>query len=93
MTAQNRDLSGFSRRYKTLPGTDASCLYRFNLHTDNYVLCTFRQNGLRGLYKGLETKMTQTVLMAALMFLTYEKIASVVFRIMRAQLPVKKAAA
>ena len=44
-----------------------------------------KSKGVQGLYKGLEAKLTQTVLMAALMFLTYEKIASTVFRIMRAQ--------
>jgi adenine nucleotide transporter 17 len=45
----------------------------------------FRKFGIKGLYKGLELKLTQTVLMAALMFLTYEKIAAVVFQIMRAE--------
>ena len=45
----------------------------------------FRTKGVLGLYKGLEAKLTQTVLMAALMFLTYEKIAQTVFKIMRAQ--------
>lgn len=44
-----------------------------------------RKSGVKGLYKGLESKLTQTVLMAALMFFTYEKIASLVFRIMRAE--------
>ena len=40
-------------------------------------------NGWLGLYKGLEAKLTQTVAMAALMFLTYEKIAALVFGLMR----------
>ncbi len=40
---------------------------------------------MAGLYKGLEVKLTQTVLMAALMFLTYEKIAALVFSLMRQQ--------
>ncbi|KAK2187610.1 hypothetical protein NP493_160g03011 [Ridgeia piscesae] len=45
-----------------------------------------RAHGLLGVYKGLEAKLTQTILMAALMFLTYEKIASNVFRIMHSQM-------
>ena len=35
-----------------------------------------------GLFKGLEAKLIQTVLTAALMFLTYEKIAAFIFRTM-----------
>lgn len=35
-----------------------------------------------GLFKGLEAKLLQTVLTAALMFLLYEKIASCTFRVM-----------
>lgn len=42
----------------------------------------FRLNGVKGLYKGMEAKLLQTVLTAALMFLTYEKIAAVIFRLM-----------
>ncbi|XP_019642038.1 PREDICTED: peroxisomal membrane protein PMP34-like isoform X2 [Branchiostoma belcheri] len=42
-----------------------------------------RKQGLKGLYKGLEAKLLQTVLTAALMFLIYEKIAAFVFSIMR----------
>ncbi|KAE8282985.1 Peroxisomal membrane protein PMP34 [Larimichthys crocea] len=41
-----------------------------------------RKNGILGLFKGLEAKLLQTVLTAALMFLLYEKIASCTFRIM-----------
>jgi len=37
------------------------------------------------MYKGLEAKLTQTVATAALMFLIYEKIATIVFRVMRPQ--------
>jgi len=47
------------------------------------LLLFYRSNGWLGLYKGLEAKLTQTVAMAALMFLTYEKIAALVFRLMR----------
>ncbi|KAE8611222.1 hypothetical protein XENTR_v10012373 [Xenopus tropicalis] len=38
--------------------------------------------GILGLYKGLEAKLLQTVLTAALMFLVYEKLTSLTFRIM-----------
>ncbi|KAM8824133.1 peroxisomal membrane protein PMP34 [Synchiropus picturatus] len=41
-----------------------------------------RKYGLIGLFKGLEAKLLQTVLTAALMFLLYEKIASFTFRVM-----------
>lgn len=41
-----------------------------------------KSNGLSALYKGLEAKLIQTVLTAALMFLTYEKIAAFIFRTM-----------
>lgn len=42
----------------------------------------FRLNGVKGLYKGMEAKLLQTILTAALMFLTYEKIAAVIFKLM-----------
>ncbi|KAG9264385.1 peroxisomal membrane protein PMP34 [Astyanax mexicanus] len=41
-----------------------------------------KRNGVIGLYKGLEAKLLQTVLTAALMFVVYEKIAAVTFRMM-----------
>ncbi|XP_054890935.1 peroxisomal membrane protein PMP34 [Poeciliopsis prolifica] len=41
-----------------------------------------RKHGVLGLFKGLEAKLLQTVLTAALMFLLYEKIASSTFRVM-----------
>ncbi|XP_064618597.1 peroxisomal membrane protein PMP34-like [Lineus longissimus] len=41
-----------------------------------------RKNGILGLFKGLEAKLLQTVLTAALMFLCYEKIAAFIFKIM-----------
>lgn len=41
-----------------------------------------RKYGMLGLFKGLEAKLLQTVLTAALMFLFYEKIASCTFRAM-----------
>jgi adenine nucleotide transporter 17 len=52
-----------------------------------------KSQGWLSLYKGLEAKMTQTVAMAALMFLTYEKIAATVFRLMRHQQALARAAA
>lgn len=44
------------------------------------LLYIFKYEGVRGLYKGVEAKLLQTVLTAALMFVTYEKIVSLVFR-------------
>lgn len=44
-----------------------------------------RRYGIFGLFKGLEAKLLQTVLTAALMFLLYEKIASCTFRVMGLQ--------
>ncbi|XP_015923635.1 peroxisomal membrane protein PMP34 isoform X2 [Parasteatoda tepidariorum] len=47
----------------------------------SYIIKT---NGVRGLYKGLEAKLLQTVLTTALMFLCYEKIVIFIFYIMKA---------
>uniref|UniRef100_A0A3B5MWH2 Uncharacterized protein n=1 Tax=Xiphophorus couchianus TaxID=32473 RepID=A0A3B5MWH2_9TELE len=47
----------------------------------NRLLCC-RKHGVLGLFKGLEAKLLQTILTAALMFLLYEKIASSTFRVM-----------
>ncbi|GAA6075134.1 peroxisomal membrane protein PMP34 [Tachysurus ichikawai] len=41
-----------------------------------------KRNGVLSLYKGLEAKLLQTVLTAALMFMVYEKITSVTFKLM-----------
>ncbi|XP_076020689.1 peroxisomal membrane protein PMP34 [Genypterus blacodes] len=41
-----------------------------------------KRHGVFGLYKGLEAKLLQTVLTAALMFVVYEKITAVTFRVM-----------
>ncbi|KAM6092685.1 LOW QUALITY PROTEIN: peroxisomal membrane protein PMP34 [Theristicus caerulescens] len=41
-----------------------------------------RRFGLMGLYKGLEAKLLQTVLTAALMFLVYEKMTAATFTVM-----------
>lgn len=42
-----------------------------------------RDQGFKGLYKGLEAKLLQTVSTAALMFVAYEKIAAFIFRLLR----------
>lgn len=42
-----------------------------------------RNFGVLGLFKGLESKLLQTVLTAALMFMAYEKISTLVFQLMR----------
>lgn len=44
-----------------------------------------KKHGFHGLFKGMEAKILQTILTAALMFATYEKIASFVFRLMRSR--------
>ncbi|XP_008047067.1 peroxisomal membrane protein PMP34-like [Carlito syrichta] len=41
-----------------------------------------RRFGIMGLYKGLEAKLLQTVLTAALMFLVYEKLTAATFTVM-----------
>ncbi|XP_071538253.1 peroxisomal membrane protein PMP34-like [Panulirus ornatus] len=46
------------------------------------ILYIIRKHGFRGLFKGLEAKILQTVLTAALMFVFYEKIAGIVFTIL-----------
>lgn len=51
----------------------------------NLLVNRVRRYGLLGLFKGLEAKLLQTVLTAALMFLLYEKIASCTFRVMGLQ--------
>jgi len=48
-----------------------------------------RKYGVQGLFKGMESKILQTVLTSALMFTIYEKIAAFVFRLMRVQKRVK----
>uniref|UniRef100_A0A3Q1GT37 Solute carrier family 25 member 17 n=1 Tax=Acanthochromis polyacanthus TaxID=80966 RepID=A0A3Q1GT37_9TELE len=49
------------------------------LRVDEYIYVRY---GVLGLFKGLEAKLLQTVLTAALMFLLYEKIAACTFRAM-----------
>ncbi|XP_011313834.1 peroxisomal membrane protein PMP34, partial [Fopius arisanus] len=59
--------------YKNLPS---------NAGTIQILLYILKMQGLGGLYKGMEAKLLQTVLTAALMFLAYEKISKFVFRIL-----------
>lgn len=47
------------------------------------------RNGFQGLYKGLESKLIQTVLTTALMYLCYEKISAFVFQIMKGSAKIK----
>jgi len=44
---------------------------------------SLREQGVKGLSKGLEAKLLQTVSTAALMFVTYEKIAAFIFTLLR----------
>ncbi|OXA56812.1 peroxisomal membrane protein PMP34 [Folsomia candida] len=48
-----------------------------------------RKYGLKGIFKGMESKILQTVLTSALMFTIYEKIAAFVFRLMRVKRHIK----
>ena len=45
-----------------------------------------RTSGVAGLYKGIEVKLVQTVSMAALMFVAYEKIADAVFFLLKSDM-------
>lgn len=47
-----------------------------------YILSIYKRYGLLGLFKGLEAKLWQTILTAALMFTLYEKIASTVMTVL-----------
>ncbi|XP_030649673.1 peroxisomal membrane protein PMP34 isoform X2 [Chanos chanos] len=59
-----------------------------SLRSMTYLLINrVRKYGMLGLFKGLEAKLLQTVLTAALMFLLYEKIASLTFRVMGVKSP------
>ncbi|XP_028843557.1 peroxisomal membrane protein PMP34 [Denticeps clupeoides] len=49
----------------------------------NLLMDRIKRRGVLGLYKGLEAKLLQTVLTAALMFVVYEKITAATFKVMR----------
>ncbi|EZA58944.1 hypothetical protein DMN91_010672 [Ooceraea biroi] len=53
-----------------------------NAGTLQILFYILKKHGISGLYRGMEAKLLQTVLTAALMFLAYEKIARFVFRIL-----------
>lgn len=53
-----------------------------NAGTLRVLLYILKKQGVGGLYKGMEAKVLQTALTAALMFLAYEKIARFIFRIL-----------
>lgn len=55
-----------------------------NVNVLQLILFELKHNGFKGLFRGMEAKLMQTVLTAALMFLAYEKIYRFVFAIMRA---------
>lgn len=55
-----------------------------NVNVLQLMLFELKRNGVKGLFRGIEAKLLQTVLTAALMFLTYEKIAKFVFAVLRA---------
>ncbi|KAL8576629.1 hypothetical protein ACOMHN_025104 [Nucella lapillus] len=54
------------------------------------IMYLVRHQGVGALYKGMEAKLFQTVLTAALMFVAYEKISGVIFRLMGLQAPPPK---
>ncbi|KAK7112768.1 peroxisomal membrane protein PMP34-like isoform X2 [Littorina saxatilis] len=54
------------------------------------IMYLVKHQGVGALYKGMEAKLFQTVLTAALMFVAYEKIAAVIFRLMGLQAPPHK---
>ncbi|XP_053995092.1 peroxisomal membrane protein PMP34 isoform X1 [Hylaeus volcanicus] len=60
-------------KYPTLPP---------NAGTLEILLYILKKQGIAGLYKGMEAKLLQTVLTAALMFLAYENISRFVFRVL-----------
>lgn len=52
------------------------------MNTAALLLLIVRQHGAKALFSGLEAKLLQTVLTAALMFMTYEKIVKFVFMLL-----------
>lgn len=60
-----------------------------NAGTFEIILYILKNKGVKGLYCGLEAKLVQTVLTAALMFMSYEKIIRFVKVLLRASAPSK----
>uniref|UniRef100_A0A673YKY7 Solute carrier family 25 member 17 n=1 Tax=Salmo trutta TaxID=8032 RepID=A0A673YKY7_SALTR len=67
--------------------TDGSPLLNSLRSVMHLLINRVKKYGMLGLFKGLEAKLLQTVLTAALMFLLYEKIASSTFRVMGVKRP------
>lgn len=62
---------------------------RKNASIVEIIRAILQRYGVKGLFKGMESKILQTVLTSALMFTIYEKIAALVFKLMRAKRHVK----
>ncbi|XP_076866588.1 peroxisomal membrane protein PMP34 [Brachyhypopomus gauderio] len=62
--------------------TEQSKLLNSLRRVTNLLVNRVRRSGVQGLFKGLEAKLLQTVLTAALMFLLYERITAATFRAM-----------
>lgn len=62
---------------------NGECLPK-NVNVLQLLIFELKRNGVKGLFRGIEAKLLQTVLTAALMFLTYEKISRFVFALLRA---------
>ncbi|KAM6956876.1 peroxisomal membrane protein PMP34 [Aplochiton taeniatus] len=75
-------------RFGQLQPTDQSKLLSSLRNVKCLLINRVRKYGVLGLFKGLEAKLLQTVLTAALMFLLYEKIAGTTFKVMGVQKPV-----
>ncbi|CAH0551021.1 unnamed protein product [Brassicogethes aeneus] len=61
-----------------------------NIYTLSLLLSILKKDGPGALYQGLETKLLQTVLAAALMFMTYEKVSRLVFMLLLRQNKLKQ---
>lgn len=82
-------LSAFSKTVATIltyPLQLAQTKQRLNLdvhsNTAALMLSIMKRHGPAALFQGLETKILQTVLTAAVMFMSYEKIAQFVFKVL-----------
>lgn len=70
-------------RHGSYRNENGDCLPK-NVNVLQLMLFELKRNGVKGLFRGIEAKLMQTVLTAALMFLTYEKISRFVFAVLRA---------
>ncbi|XP_041362477.1 peroxisomal membrane protein PMP34-like [Gigantopelta aegis] len=74
---QSRLRAGYSQVESTLSMLDA-------------IMHLTKTHGVQFLYKGMEAKLLQTILTAALMFVAYEKIAAFIFHMLGEQLVIPK---